>query len=85
LHHGRTIHSVKLGMDGDVSGLRPDDVTDKGLLYACLGSDALHHGRTIHSLAKLGMDGDVSVCHSLLSMYARCLDLPFAMDVFNET
>jgi pentatricopeptide repeat protein len=68
------------------SGLRPDNVNVKGLLCACLGSDALHHGRTIHSLlVKFGLDGDVSVCNSLLSMYARCLDLPSAMDVFNET
>jgi pentatricopeptide repeat protein len=68
------------------SDLRPDNVNAKGLLCACLGSDALHHGRTIHSLlVKLGLDGDVSVCNSLLSMYARCLDLPSAMDVFNET
>jgi hypothetical protein len=59
-----------------VSGLRTDDVTIKGLLCACLGSDALHHGRTIHSLVKLGMDGYISICNSLLSMYARCLDFP---------
>jgi hypothetical protein len=68
-----------------ISGLRPDDVTVKGLLCACLGSDALQHGRTIHSLVKLGLNGNISVCNSLLSMYARCLDFPSAMDVFNET
>ncbi|KAK3144233.1 hypothetical protein QOZ80_4AG0310360 [Eleusine coracana subsp. coracana] len=68
------------------SGLRPDGITVKGLLCACLGSDAWHHGRAIHSfLVKFCLDGDVSVCNSLLSMYARCLDFPSAMDVFYET
>ncbi|KAF8704099.1 hypothetical protein HU200_031587 [Digitaria exilis] len=68
------------------SGLRPDGITIRGLLCACAGYDALCQGRAIHSyLAKLGLDGDVTVCNSLLSMYARCLDFPSAMDVFHET
>ncbi|TVU15187.1 hypothetical protein EJB05_38694, partial [Eragrostis curvula] len=68
------------------SGLRPDGITVRGLLCACVGSDALYQGRAIHSyLVKLGLDGDVSVCNSLLSMYARCLDFLSAMDVFHET
>ncbi|BAF19634.1 pentatricopeptide repeat-containing protein At3g53360, mitochondrial [Oryza sativa Japonica Group] len=67
------------------SGLRPDGITVRGLLCACVGRDALYHGRLIHSyLVKLGLDGDVSVCNSLLSMYARCSDLSSAMDVFHE-
>ncbi|OEL27474.1 Pentatricopeptide repeat-containing protein [Dichanthelium oligosanthes] len=68
------------------SGLRPDGITVKGLLCACVGYDALHQGRVIHSyLVKLGLNGDVTVCNSLLSMYARCLDFPSAMDVFHDT
>ncbi|KAK1684242.1 hypothetical protein QYE76_045090 [Lolium multiflorum] len=68
------------------SGLRPDGVTVRGLLCACVGCDALNHGRLIHSyLVKFGLDGQVSVRNSLLSMYARCMDFSSAMDVFNET
>uniref|UniRef100_A0A0A9DTK5 Pentatricopeptide repeat-containing protein n=1 Tax=Arundo donax TaxID=35708 RepID=A0A0A9DTK5_ARUDO len=68
------------------SGLRPDGITVRGLLCACVVCDALHHGRSLHSyLVKLGLNGDVSVCNSLLSMYARCSDFPSAMDVFHET
>ncbi|XP_062184761.1 pentatricopeptide repeat-containing protein At3g53360, mitochondrial-like [Phragmites australis] len=68
------------------SGLRPDGITIRCLLCACVGCDALHHGRAIHSyLVKMGLDGDVSVCNALLSMYARCMDFPSAMDVFRET
>ncbi|KAL5200542.1 hypothetical protein ABZP36_021745 [Zizania latifolia] len=68
------------------SGLRPDGITVRGLLCACVGCDALDHGRLIHSyLVKLGLDADIPVCNSLLSMYARCLDFPSAMNVFHET
>ncbi|KAF7017458.1 hypothetical protein CFC21_030900 [Triticum aestivum] len=68
------------------SGLRPDGITVRGLLCACAGCDALQPGRLIHSyLFKVGLDGDVSVCNSLLSMYARCMDFSSAMDVFHET
>ncbi|XP_047068323.1 pentatricopeptide repeat-containing protein At3g53360, mitochondrial-like [Lolium rigidum] len=68
------------------SGLRPDGITVRGLLCACVGCDALNHGRLIHSyLVKFGLDGEVSVRNSLLSMYARCMDFSSAMDVFNET
>lgn len=68
------------------SGLRPDGITVRGLLCACVGCDAIQHGRLMHSyLVKLGLDGDVSVCNSLLSMYARCMDFSSAMDVFHET
>lgn len=68
------------------SGLKPDGITLRGLLCACVGCDALNHGRLIHSyLVKFGLDGQVSVHNSLLSMYARCMDFSSAMDVFNET
>ncbi|KAM0827762.1 hypothetical protein ACQ4PT_067982 [Festuca glaucescens] len=68
------------------SSLRPDGITVRGLLCACVGCDALNHGILIHSyLVKFGLDGEVSVRNSLLSMYARCMDLSSAMDVFNET
>ncbi|KAL6652370.1 hypothetical protein ACP70R_011295 [Stipagrostis hirtigluma subsp. patula] len=68
------------------AGLRPDGITVRGLLCACVGCGALYHGRTIHSyLVKLGLEGDITVCNSLLSMYARCMDFPSAMDVFHET
>uniref|UniRef100_A0ACD5V6Q2 Uncharacterized protein n=1 Tax=Avena sativa TaxID=4498 RepID=A0ACD5V6Q2_AVESA len=68
------------------SDLRPDGITVRGLLCACVGCHALHHGKLIHSyLVKFGLDGEVSVCNSLLSMYARCMDFSSAMDVFNET
>jgi pentatricopeptide repeat protein len=37
------------------SGLRPDGITVRGLLCACVGCDALNHGRLIHSyLVKFG-------------------------------
>ncbi|KAJ1271899.1 hypothetical protein BS78_06G161100 [Paspalum vaginatum] len=68
------------------SGLRPDGITVRGLLCACIGCDALHQGRAIHLyLVKIGLSRDVTVCNSLLSMYSRCLDFPSAMDVFHET
>ncbi|CAO2043037.1 unnamed protein product [Urochloa humidicola] len=67
------------------SGLRPDGITVRGLLCACVGYDALRQGKAIHSyLVKSGLGGDVTVCNSLLSMYARCSDFPSAMDVFHE-
>ncbi|KAL6903481.1 hypothetical protein ACP4OV_004294 [Aristida adscensionis] len=67
------------------SGLRPDGITVRALLCGCVGCGALYHGRTIHSfLMKLGLEGDVTVCNSLLSMYARCMDFPSAMDVFYQ-
>ncbi|CAN6249390.1 unnamed protein product [Urochloa humidicola] len=82
---GLLTESMVLFSEMRVSGLRPDGITVRGLLCACVGYDALCQGKAIHScLVKSGLDGDVTVCNSLLSMYARCSDFPSAMDVFHE-
>ncbi|KAK7285087.1 hypothetical protein RJT34_19845 [Clitoria ternatea] len=65
------------------SGLMPDNVTFLSLLSACGSPVTLNQGMQIHSyIIKIGFDKEVSVCNSLLTMYAKCSNLHDAFNVF---
>lgn len=66
-------------------GLTPDDITIRSLLCACTSPCTLNQGKQVHSyITKMGLNSDVPVCNTLLSMYAKCLDLSDAFKMFNE-
>ncbi|KAL3536304.1 hypothetical protein ACH5RR_004765 [Cinchona calisaya] len=65
--------------------LKPDDVTIRSLLCSFTSPLSLFQGKHIHSyIIKSGLDLDVPVCNTLLSMYANCSCVPEAYKIFNE-
>lgn len=67
------------------SGLNPDEITVRCLLCSCAASSSLRQGQQIHCyIIKRGHDANVPVCNTLLTMYAKCSDLPDSFNVFKE-
>ncbi|CAI9264302.1 unnamed protein product [Lactuca saligna] len=66
-------------------GFKPDDITLRSLLCAFTTPSTLHQGKQLHSyVTKTGLDIHISVCNTLLSMYAKCSDLVNAFQIFND-
>lgn len=65
--------------------LTPDEITVLSLLCACTSPFTLSQGKQVHSyITKMGFDLYIRVCNTLLSMYAKCLDLFDAFKMFND-
>ncbi|XP_059667686.1 pentatricopeptide repeat-containing protein At3g53360, mitochondrial-like isoform X2 [Cornus florida] len=65
--------------------LTPDDITVRSLLCACTSPFGLYQGKQVHSyIIKMGFDSDVPVCNTLLTMYAKCLEVCDAFKIFEE-
>lgn len=66
-------------------GFSPDNITIRSLLCAFTNPYTLNQGKQVHSyIIKRGLSSDVAVSNTLLSMYAKCLNLCDAFDMFNE-
>lgn len=64
-------------------GLKPSNVTVMGALHACANLGDIKHGQFIHELVnQLGLDSDVSVMNSLISMYCKCRRVDLAAELF---
>ncbi|KAL1535793.1 Pentatricopeptide repeat-containing protein, chloroplastic [Salvia divinorum] len=64
-------------------GLKPSNVTVMGALHACANLGDIKRGQSVHELAKqLGLDSDVSVTNSLISMYCKCRKADLAAELF---
>ncbi|KAI3738343.1 hypothetical protein L2E82_28372 [Cichorium intybus] len=67
------------------TGITPDVITLRSLLCAFTTPLTLHQGKQLHSyVTKTGLDIHVSVCNTLLSMYAKCSDILSAFQIFND-
>ncbi|KAF9591138.1 hypothetical protein IFM89_002093 [Coptis chinensis] len=65
--------AFELFFDMMASGVKPNSSTVTGLLVTCGSLGARKLGRQIHSLIfKLGLDADVFVGNSLVTMYYKC-------------
>ncbi|XP_022856407.1 pentatricopeptide repeat-containing protein At3g53360, mitochondrial [Olea europaea var. sylvestris] len=65
--------------------LRPDDITIRSLLSAFRDPFTLCQGKQVHSyIMKTGLDLDIPVCNSILSMYANCSDYNDVDKMFNK-
>ncbi|KAI8556390.1 hypothetical protein RHMOL_Rhmol05G0249200 [Rhododendron molle] len=63
----------------------PDDITVRSLLSACTSPVTLNQGMQIYSyIIKVGLDLDVAVSNTLLSMCAKCSDLCATFKMFYE-
>lgn len=66
-------------------GFKPSKFTYPFFFISCANLSALDHGIAAHSsVYKLGLHADDHVCHSLITMYARCGELQLARKVFDE-
>lgn len=66
-------------------GLKASNVTVMGALQACANLCDLQHGMFIHELGnRLGLDSDVSVMNSLISMYCKCKRVDLAAELFSN-
>nr|DAD45066.1 TPA_asm: hypothetical protein HUJ06_003296 [Nelumbo nucifera] len=55
------------------------------LLKACGSLSMLHHGKALHAESiKIGVDSDVRIGTSLVSMYSKCRDIVCSRRVFDE-
>ncbi|KAK7243934.1 hypothetical protein RIF29_38750 [Crotalaria pallida] len=67
-----------------LSGVKANSVTVSSILPACSELKDLNSGRVIHGYAmRHGMVENVFVCSALVSMYARCLSVKQAREVFD--
>ncbi|KAJ8772070.1 hypothetical protein K2173_027247 [Erythroxylum novogranatense] len=67
------------------SGVRPNNFTYPFLFIACANLSELNIGRMGHGMVfKIGLETDDHVCHSMITMYARCWELGSARKVFDE-
>ncbi|XP_076938532.1 pentatricopeptide repeat-containing protein At1g11290, chloroplastic-like [Bidens hawaiensis] len=66
-------------------GVKPTGVTIMAALQACADSGDLARGQFIHSLVgELGLNRDVSVMNSLISMYCKCKRVDIASEIFKN-
>ncbi|GLT98443.1 hypothetical protein SLE2022_159480 [Rubroshorea leprosula] len=68
------------------SGLLPDDYTFTSVLKGCASSKAFQEGKQLHCVAiKLGLDDNVYICPTLISMYTECNNVDAARQIFDKT
>ncbi|XP_058090884.1 pentatricopeptide repeat-containing protein At4g35130, chloroplastic [Magnolia sinica] len=66
-------------------GVRPDNFTFPFVIKSCLSFSSFAQGLKTHcKLIKIGLDTDIFICNSLITMYAKIGCIEFAEKVFNE-
>ena len=84
-HHGSPGKAFKLYQEMQEEGLKPDGVTFSSLLAGCKSSENLELGKCVHRhFTESGLELDVSVGNSLISMYIRCGSMDDALQVFQS-
>ncbi|XP_057827674.2 pentatricopeptide repeat-containing protein At4g21065 [Cryptomeria japonica] len=67
------------------SGSKPDYITFASIQTACANLEELEYGKQNHAhIIKTGSEIDVSVCNTLVSMYAKCRNMEGACKVFDN-
>ena len=68
----------------ELNGVMPDEVTFVCALKACCALGTIDKGKSLHiDILRGGFGGDISVCNTLVDMYAKCGQLSKAQDVFD--
>lgn len=66
-------------------GVKPDNFTYPTLLKACARLPAVEEGMQVHAhILKLGLENDVFVQNSLISMYGKCGEIGVCCAVFEQ-
>ncbi|KAJ0535786.1 putative tetratricopeptide-like helical domain superfamily [Helianthus annuus] len=65
--------------------IKPNNFTYPFVFIACANLEAIEHGKLGHCMAlRCGLMSDCHVRHSLIMMYARCGEVGYARQVFDE-
>ncbi|XP_023768602.1 pentatricopeptide repeat-containing protein At1g11290, chloroplastic [Lactuca sativa] len=66
-------------------GIKPTGVTIMAALHACADSGDLSRGQFLHRLAnELGLQNDIPLTNSLISMYSKCKQIEIAGKLFKN-
>lgn len=77
--------ALKLYLEMQDLGLKPDDFVYSSLLNACANLSAFEQGKQIHvHVVKSGFMGDIFAGNSLVNMYAKCGSIEDAGCAFSE-
>lgn len=69
----------------DVEDIRPDGVTAVSVLQACGQSTDLVSGMAVHQyVIENEIEMDLSLCNSIIGVYAKCGSLDYARELFEE-
>ncbi|KAL8504578.1 hypothetical protein ACS0TY_015950 [Phlomoides rotata] len=69
----------------DLEDVRPDALTALSALQACAQSADLVFGMTVHQyVIDNGIEMDLSLCNSIVGVYAKCGSLDYAKELFEE-
>lgn len=81
--HGHNVEAFEQYYRMRSDGVALNRTTYLSILNACSTSKALEAGKLIHShISEDGHSSDVQIGNALISMYARCGDLPKARELF---
>lgn len=85
VQNGNAVEAFSLFRKMQIDKVDPDIATMVGVLPACTHLAALRHGKCSHgSVIVRGFAADVSVCNSLIDMYAKCGRIDLSREVFNR-
>ena len=85
VQNGNALEAFNLFKKMQIAKVEPDVATMVGVLPACAHLAALQHGKCSHGLVIVrGFASDVSVCNSLIDMYAKCGRIDLSREVFNR-
>ncbi|KAL0344592.1 UNVERIFIED_CONTAM: Pentatricopeptide repeat-containing protein [Sesamum radiatum] len=77
----KDLYRMMLGLED----VRPDGVTAVSVLHACAQSTDLVFGMEVHQyVMDNGIKMDLSVCNSIIALYAKCGSLDYARELFEE-
>ncbi|CAA7026658.1 unnamed protein product [Microthlaspi erraticum] len=77
--------ALRLYIEMVEKGIDPDNFTYPCLLKACTRLKSIREGKQIHGhVFKLGLEADVFVQNSLISMYGRCGEMALSSAVFEK-
>ncbi|CAM8985854.1 unnamed protein product [Rhodiola kirilowii] len=82
---GLSDKAISLFRQMETEGPKPDVYTITSVLHACSLYGSLENGQYLHEyVRKNGFDSSLSVCNSLIDMYAKCGSMEEAKKVFNQ-
>eukprot|EP01018_Ginkgo_biloba_P001138 Gb_18436 [translate_table: standard] len=85
VQNGHSEEALKLYVELQCARLKPNQFTFASLLSACATLACLELGKEVHAhVIKNGLESDVSVGNSLITMYAKCGSIEDAREVFDR-
>eukprot|EP01018_Ginkgo_biloba_P019414 Gb_16546 [translate_table: standard] len=77
--------AMKLFIQMQLQGIKPDPVTIASLLPPCAHLSALQQGKQIHCyIIRSGFESDVIVVTALIDMYAKCQNIDVSRQLFDK-